>query len=556
MRSRDLMLALGATAIVALFCSMQERISAQSPSGIVISELRFHGAGTNATTAPNDEFIELFNTSTTARDITGWTIRSSNNNTPPVFNSRVIIKNFVLNPGCYFLVTNSAGYTGGVIGDQTYAVGFADNGGVALQDLSSQIVDQVGLGTAAAAYGEGTRLPALTTDANRGYERNSSVTQGYVDSNNNFADFHQQAPSTPQNSTTACVPVGVTPPPVIRVPHEIQGDAATSPFAIGTTVNVRGVVTARKSDGFFIQTAPGTEDGDANTSEGLFVAATGAPLSMAQPGHLVTVAGAVAELVPAGDPGSASVTALNSVTNVTDGGAATLPAPYALTNADLADTGTLDQLERLEGMRVSAASLTAVSGTGSDGAFFAVLTGQARPFREPGVESGHTVLPCAIGPCNISVFDGNPERLRVDSDALDGVALVNVSTGAVMTSVVGPLDFGARAYTVLPEATLIPSGGTALFAAPPVSSDQFTVASFNMQRFAELPSAAYQIQLAKASLTVRDVMNTPDIVGLQGVESLTVLAALAARIDTDVGLPDNRSRNTHRSCLKARIRRI
>ena len=51
----------------------------------------------------------------------------------------------------------------------------------------------------------------------------------------------------------------------------------------------------------------------------------------------------------------------------------------------------------------------AVSGTGgfkseatatstSDGAFFAVLTGQARPFREPGVESGYPVLPCAIGP--------------------------------------------------------------------------------------------------------------------------------------------------------------
>ena len=68
------------------------------------------------------------------------------------------------------------------------------------------------------------------------------------------------------------------------------------------------------------------------------------------------------------------------------------------------------------------ASLTAVSGTDNNGAFFAVLSGQGRPFREPGVESGHTVLACAVGPCNIPLFDGNPERLRVDSDGLEGVA--------------------------------------------------------------------------------------------------------------------------------------
>ena len=143
------------------------------------------------------------------------------------------------------------------------------------------------------------------------------------------------------------------------------------------------------------------------------------------------------------------------------------------------------------------------------------------------------MLPCAVGPCNIPLFDGNPERLRVDSDALEGVAVANVSTGAVMADVVGPLDFAARAYTVLPESPLNPVGGTALFTAPDPAFDQFTVASFNLQRFSESPAAAYQTQLAKASLTIRDVMKTPDIVGLQNVDSLTALAALAARIDSD-----------------------
>ncbi len=530
MRSRDWMLAIGAMAIVALVLQMQERIAAQSPTGIVISEIRFHGTGA----APaNDEFIELFNTSATARNISGWMIRSSNNNTPPTLLTRLTIANVVLQPGCFFLAVNSLGYSGTIAGDQAYSVGFGDNGGVALTDANGIIIDQVGLGSAAGAYGEGTRLAQLTTDVDRGYERNASATRGFADSDNNSADFHLQTPSNPQNSSTTCLTVGVTPPPVVRVPHEIQGSTSVSPIALGTVVNVRGVVTARRSNGFFIQTAPGMEDADATTSEGLFVSTTGGTLAAAQVGHLVTVSGAVAELVPTGDPTSPPLTALASITSVLDEGAAALPAPYALTSADLSPAGTLDQLERLEGMRVSVASLTAVSGTDSNGAFFAVMSGQPRPFREPGVESGHAVLPCAVGPCNIPRFDGNPERLRVDSDGLEGIAAVNVSTDAVMANVVGPLDFSARAYTVLPESTLAPSGGTALFVAPDAAFDQFTVASFNMQRFASLPPAAYATQLAKASLTIRGVMKTPDIIGLQGVESLAVLSALAGRIDAD-----------------------
>src|SRR6478736_3291687 len=165
MRSWNWLLALGAIAIVASAVPMQERVFAQSPTGIVISEIRFHGTGA----APaNDEFIELFNTSSTARNIGGWMIRASNNNTPPVLATRLTLNNVVLQPGCFYLVVNSLGYTGsGVPGDQSYTTGFGDNGGVALTDASGVIIDQVGLGTAATAYGEGTRLAPLTTDADR-----------------------------------------------------------------------------------------------------------------------------------------------------------------------------------------------------------------------------------------------------------------------------------------------------------------------------------------------------------------------------------------------------
>ena len=179
------------------YCRCKNASLRRAPPGSSLARSVF----TAPATAPaNDEFIELFNTSSTARSISGWMVRASNNNTPPVLATRLTLNNVVLQPGCFYLVVNSLGYNGSVPGDQSYTTGFGDNGGVALTDASGVIIDQVGLGTAAAAYGEGTRLAPLTTDADRGYERNSSTTQGFADTNNNGADFHLQAPSTPQNS--------------------------------------------------------------------------------------------------------------------------------------------------------------------------------------------------------------------------------------------------------------------------------------------------------------------------------------------------------------------
>jgi hypothetical protein len=265
----------------------------------------------------------------------------------------------------------------------------------------------------------------------------------------------------------------------------------------------------------------------------------------------------VAEYVPGADPGSAPLTELRFVTAITDRGAAPVPSPVLLTSAEVSAAGGLDQLERFEGMRVSVASLTAVSGTGgntdendalglSDGTFYTVLMGEARPFREPGIEAGNPVLPCAAtpAPCSIPVFDGNPERLRVDSDALEGTVAANVNTGAVMLGVTGPLDFAFRTYTLLPETTLTATGGLTATGVAAAGANQFTVASFNMQRFFDtvndagvgdvaLTATAYANRKAKASLVIRSALNLPDILGVQEMENLATLQDLAARINLD-----------------------
>ncbi len=252
------------------------------------------------------------------------------------------------------------------------------------------------------------------------------------------------------------------------------------------------------------------------------------------------------------------MTELSGVTSIIDlGDAGGIPAAVALTSAELTPGGTLDQLERFEGMRVTVASVTAVSGTGgfkneaaatsqSDGAFYAVLSTEARPFREPGIAIDQPQPACAAPACMIPLFDGNPERLRVDTDALEGRPAVNVSAGTSFANVTGPIDFSARTYTILPEGDMAPTGGITLESVPVAGAGQFTVASFNIERFydstndpggdAVLTAAAVETRLAKASLTIRTVLNNPDVIGLQEVENIAVLQQLADRINTDAGV--------------------
>jgi predicted extracellular nuclease len=632
MKARAWFVAAATMAVAVAVTLKQEHLSARSASGIVISEYRLRGPA-----GANDEFIELFNAGAGDVNVSGWQLRASTN-TNIVTALTTLPNGTIIRRGCYYLIANtvSSGYSAGVTPDRTYvnANGTADNGGIAILNAATTPVDQVGNGTSASSFGEGTRLPPFVASViSRSYERLASNVSGHVDTDDNASDFHLISPATPHNSnqanclapasltvTGAALPThaeqgqqvvvlatvtpatlpgstnvqvtgnlsviggsasavfadnGVTPdatandnvfsaqvmvpqanplgaqpiiltatdqegrtatdtisvnvtlPAALYVPHEIQGAGAITPIALGEPVMVRGVVTGRSADGFFLQTETGMEDADPNTSEGLFVLAGGSYLADAQVGHLVYVKGLAAELVPESDVASPPFTAVNSVSLVFDLGESAMPSATELTSTALSEAGALDQLERFEGMRVHVASLMAVSGTGVDGVFYAVLTGQARPFREAGVESGYPLLACAAAPCHVPVFDGNPERLRVDSDGLDGVTGVNVSTGAVMDDVTGPLGFESRTFTILPEATLIPTGGTSMTAAPPATSNQFTVASMS------LGGPMNDDRLAKASSMVLNVLNTPDILGVDDAEHFAALIQLAQAIDAD-----------------------
>jgi predicted extracellular nuclease len=370
-------------------------------------------------------------------------------------------------------------------------------------------------------------------------------------------------------SDTGAVTVVVQAPAALYLPHEIQGVSATSDFAgSAERVTVEGVVTGRTSNGVFLQTEAGREDGLAQTSEGLFVfTGSEAPPADVVVGALVRATGAVVEF--SGDGSGQTLTELSGAPSFSIIGTGAMPGPVTLTSAHLSPSGGFGQLEHLESMLVYAPSLTTVSGTSgffanatggeatgvvtSNGVFYAVLGDTPRPIREAGLDlpiAATFADQCAAGTaCQIPVFDSNPERLRIDSDRLGGAAL-DVTSGVVLSDVLGIVDTGFLTWSLLPVPNGLGSVGANAGPLPVAlpSPAQFTVASFNMQRFFDtlndpgsdvpLDPANYANRLGKASLVIRTMLNMPDVLAVQEVEKLTVLQALAARINADAGLAD------------------
>lgn len=137
--------------------------------------------------------------------IGGWTIRGSNGaGTTSLLVT--IGPGKTIGPYCHWLFTNIGGYSGSVPGSQSYSTAeITDDGGAAVVNASSVIVDQVGMSTGS-AYKEGTILAPLTTNTDQGYERKPGGVSGSgQDTDNNATDFAVTAPSDPQWHQSPCI---------------------------------------------------------------------------------------------------------------------------------------------------------------------------------------------------------------------------------------------------------------------------------------------------------------------------------------------------------------
>jgi len=336
--------------------------------------------------------------------------------------------------------------------------------------------------------------------------------------------------------------------------HDIQGNGTSSPL-VATSVTTHGIVTGIKSNGFFIQEPDASIDADPATSEGIFVFTSGPPPGSVVMGNDVQVVGTVSEFVPSSDPQQPPLTELTSPTVSLLSSGNPLPAAIPLTPTFPDPSAPFDQLERIEGMRVTAASMTvigpsdgsvnesAATGT-SNGRFHAVVTGVARPFREPGIQPPDLPPTGTIPP--IPRWDGNPERLRVESATINSQPILTVKSSDVVGPIAGPLDYGFRGYAIYPDGTLgtpvVTPGTLNTMVSTPLTTE-FTVASFNMERFfdtvndpesdAVLTATAFNNRLLKASIAIRNHLKFPDVVGVQEMEHLSTLQAVATQINND-----------------------
>jgi len=321
---------------------------------------------------------------------------------------------------------------------------------------------------------------------------------------------------------------------------QIQGAGAASPVAGQVVTTKSNVVTAVGPEGFFIETPTARDDGDADTSNGVYVF-TGTP-PVVVVGNLVDVTGTVDEFF--------DFTEINmAITTVV--GSASLPAPIALDATrpspnPLAPSCAIE-FECYEGMLVQIASgfVGGPSQTfGTDPIAEPEITAtSARAFREPGVD-----FPGLGGA--IPTYDGNPQVFEIDPDRL-GLANTPISGGSTFsaTGVIG-YDFGD--YELWPTSLTLnpPTQPIAAQAVRAKTSEEFTVGTLNMLRFYDdvddpsisdsdensTTTAQFECRIDKFGAYVGQVLRHPDILAVQEVENLSGLTRLAADIQANTGV--------------------
>ena len=310
----------------------------------------------------------------------------------------------------------------------------------------------------------------------------------------------------------------------------IQGSGDTSPLA-GQAVTTQGVVTAisaGSTKGFYLQ-SPGP-DGDAATSDAVFVFTGSAPAGLAV-GDLVEVSGTVQEFRPGNAaPGALSTTELSAVTATTlvSGGNA-LPAPVligadslSVPDADIPAANAF--FERLEGMLVTVQDPLAVGPTDGFGEIFTVASNGAAA---TGLSSRGDLLISGGAPSfgNTDTVGGdqNPERIQIDPGL--GVSLPLVSTGARLGSVTGVVGYDFGDYQVLATATPIVTQASPLTkdgASLTGDADHLLVGSYNAEN---LDPADGSARFAAIADEIIAKLNAPDILALQEVQDNTGAAS-------------------------------
>jgi VCBS repeat-containing protein len=232
--------------------------------------------------------------------------------------------------------------------------------------------------------------------------------------------------------------------PVARTIMAIQGEGHASPF-VGQPVITTGVVTAVDINGFYLQDPAG--DGNARTSDGIFIRTAAVPT--VKVGDAVELTGIVGENKPSAAGLSVTQVAASAITTLSSDNAlpaavligvgGLLPPTESIDSDGLTifnpEQDGIDFWEALEGMRATIDSPIAVASTNG--------------FGETDIVASAGVGATGIndrGGITISAGDYNPEKIQLDDRF---VALPTLSTGDVLTSVAGIINYSFERYELL-----------------------------------------------------------------------------------------------------------
>ena len=518
---------------------------------ILISQV--YGGGGNTGATYRRDFIELRNTGTEPVSLAGWSVQYASA-TGSTWQTTDLAGS--IPAGGYFLIAQAQG-SGGTTDlptpDVSGSIAMAGTAGkVALVSHQTALSGACPLGSSVRDFvGFGSNANCSETAPAPAPSNSTAILRkdnGATDTGNNSTDFIAGAPN-PRNSGSA--PPDPPDPPISLTIAQIQGNAAVSPHA-GKRVVTEGVVTARKfNNGFFLQSL--VPDTDPATSEGIFVFTQAAPPVDASVGNVVRVTGTVTEFTPSSNPNQLSITELTEVAVELLSTGQTLPAPVELTAVDVNSQASPTTLERLEGMRVSVATARVVQASNdnideddalsfTDGVFYVILPGVARPFREPGIGVMDVIpIPAGKSPPR---FDTNQERLMVRSRGQIGATALTVDVDADISGLVGVLDYHSGAWTFTPDAgsSIGVAGGKQPSAVSDAGSSEVTIGGFNLLRLFDeindsnggpaIKPAALDKRLTKTSTAICAWLKAPDILGVVEVENLRVLTMLADRINS------------------------
>ncbi|MFD3751771.1 endonuclease/exonuclease/phosphatase family protein [Streptomyces cyaneofuscatus] len=524
----------GAVAVALAVTALPAAQAAPSATA-VISEV--YGGGGNSGATLTRDFVELANAGATPFEVGGFSVQYLPGAPSAGSQWQVSALTGAIAPGGRYLVAQAAG-TGGTVAlpapDATGTIALAAGSGtVALvsgttpltcktaADCAAEprIVDLVGYGSAVVREGSG---PAPTASATTSAHRAASL----ADTDDNAADFSASTP-TPVNAAGETSGGGQEPeepgptePGPVRI-HDIQGTTRVSPLDGTAVTGVPGTVIGVRttgSRGFWIQdTAP---DGDARTSEGLFVY-TGSAAPAVKVGDAVLVSGKVAEYYPG--TGTQSITQLTAPRTTVLSSSNTLPAPVVLDARSVpgryvpsAGGGAIDALplepkryaldlyEALEGARVQIADTRVTGATTAYDEIWVTVKPKENPTRRGGT-------------LYASYTDQNTGRLKVMSlDPAQPIPTANV--GDVLKGrTTGVLDYASYGgYNV--QATEL---GTHVDkklrreVTRKQKKDELAVATYNVEN---LDAADPQAKFDTLAEGIAVNLSSPDIVSLEEIQ--------------------------------------